>query len=131
MSSRLRTSRFWPWMSAFAAGYGAIRGLPRASFLTSLAPSLIVSRTRCNRCQRVRKSDVLLKDNRNFMAHVRSSGYVMALVFSGFFLSLLSRPAAWAELKPGELLSQENWQEAKGLLPDAILHRFQDGSYQA
>ena len=46
-------------------------------------------------------------------------------------LDLLSSLGAWAELKPGEVLSQENWQEAKGLLPDAVLHRFQDGSYQA
>jgi hypothetical protein len=53
------------------------------------------------------------------------------MIFSGFFLSLCGSLAAWAELKPGEVLSQENWQEAKGLLPDAVLHRFQDGSYQA
>ncbi|HEV8712115.1 MAG TPA: DUF1329 domain-containing protein [Candidatus Binatia bacterium] len=65
------------------------------------------------------------------MAYVKSSWCVTAMVFSGLFLSLLSSPVTWAELKPGEVLSQENWQEAKGLLPDAILHRFQDGSYQA
>ncbi len=39
--------------------------------------------------------------------------------------------AVRAEPKPGEKLSQENWQEAKGLLPDAVLHRFQEGNYQA
>src|SRR5256885_11591928 len=98
-------------MSAFAAAYGVIRGLLRVSFLISPATSSIFSRTACNRCRGVRKSDVLLKGKRNFMTQVRSSWYVMALVFSGFFLSLVSRPAAGAELKPGELLSQENWQE--------------------
>ena len=55
---------------------------------------------------------------------------IIILTFVLFF-SFLTNPAAWAELKPGEVLSQENWQEAKGLLPDAVLHRFQDGSYQA
>jgi len=53
------------------------------------------------------------------------------VVISGFFFTLLSSPIAWTELKSGEVLSQENWQEAKGLLPEAVLHRFQDGSYQA
>jgi len=49
----------------------------------------------------------------------------------GFFLNLLSHPTAWAELKSGEVLNQDNWQQAKGLLPDAVLRRFEDGSYQA
>lgn len=66
------------------------------------------------------------------MLHGRS-GYrltVFILTF-GVLLGLLGSLSAWAELKSGEVLSQENWQEAKGLLPDAVLHRFQDGSYQA
>jgi hypothetical protein len=53
------------------------------------------------------------------------------ILVSGFFFGFLGSSVAWAELKPGEVLSQENWQQAKGLLPDAVLHRFQDGSYQA
>ena len=66
------------------------------------------------------------------MPHERSSSRLVVLVLTtGFFLGLLSISATWAELKPGEVLSQENWQEAKDLLPDAVLHRFQDGSYQA
>ena len=55
----------------------------------------------------------------------------VAVLISVFFLSLLGNLAAWAELKPGDMLSQENWQEAKGLMPEPVLRRFQDGSYQA
>ena len=53
------------------------------------------------------------------------------LLLSLFFLSLLGLTPARAQLKPGELLSKENWQAAKGLLPDSVLHRFEDGSYRA
>ena len=48
-----------------------------------------------------------------------------------FLLSALRSPLAAAELKPGDTLNQESWQQAKSLLPEGILHRFQDGSYQA
>ncbi len=34
-----------------------------------------------------------------------------------------------AELKPGVVLDQTNWQEAKGLMPDAILKRFANGQH--
>jgi hypothetical protein len=47
------------------------------------------------------------------------------------FFGLLSTPPARGELSPGDTLSQANWQEAKGLLPDSVLRRFQDGKYQA
>lgn len=53
------------------------------------------------------------------------------ILTSVFLLRLLGSPVTWAELKPGDTLSQANWQEAKGLLPDSILRRFQDGGYQA
>jgi len=33
------------------------------------------------------------------------------------------------ELKPGDVLRQSNWQEAKDLLPDAVLHRFELGQH--
>jgi hypothetical protein len=49
----------------------------------------------------------------------------------GLLLSPLSHPPARAEVKPGETLSQENWQQAKGLLPETILRRFENGNYQA
>jgi hypothetical protein len=63
----------------------------------------------------------------------KKSSFSFRTLFSltGIFLNLLIDSAIWAEPKAGDLLSQENWQEAKGLLPDAVLHRFQDGSYQA
>jgi Protein of unknown function (DUF1329) len=48
-----------------------------------------------------------------------------------FCLSLLGNSPARAELNDGATLSKDNWQEAKGLLPDPILRRFQDGRYQA
>src|SRR6266849_10275522 len=34
-----------------------------------------------------------------------------------------------ADLKPEAVLSQANWQEAKGLMPDAVLHRFETGQH--
>src|SRR5215813_3640869 len=48
-----------------------------------------------------------------------------------WFLSLLSHPYARAQVKPGDTLAQENWQAAKGLMPEPILRRFADGSYRA
>lgn len=53
------------------------------------------------------------------------------LLVSVFFLGFLRSASVQAELKPGDTLSQTNWQEAKGLLPEAVLRRFADGSYQA
>jgi hypothetical protein len=47
------------------------------------------------------------------------------------FLIVLTTIPAQAEPKPGDTLSQENWQTAKGLIPDPILRRFEDGSYRA
>lgn len=46
---------------------------------------------------------------------------------AGFCCSL----SVWAELRPGDTLGHENWQEARGLMPDPVLRRFQDGSYRA
>jgi hypothetical protein len=42
----------------------------------------------------------------------------------------LNRAPASADLNVGETLSRENWQAAKGLMPDSVLRRFEDGSYQ-
>ncbi len=53
------------------------------------------------------------------------------ILTSVFLLRLLGSPVTWAELQPGDTLSQENWQAVKGLLPDSVLRRFQDGSYRA
>lgn len=44
---------------------------------------------------------------------------------------LFSPPVVVAEPNPGDTLNQENWQQAKSLLPEGILPRFQDGSYKA
>jgi hypothetical protein len=52
-------------------------------------------------------------------------------VFIFSFLLLLSPCPAQAELNPGDSLSRDNWQTAKGLMLDSILRRFEDGSYQA
>jgi hypothetical protein len=49
----------------------------------------------------------------------------------GLLLSFFQNNLIWAEPTPGQALRQDNWQEAKGLLPEAVLNRFQDGSYQA
>lgn len=52
-------------------------------------------------------------------------------LLTGVLLSFFTDSATWAEPKAGDLLNQENWEEVKGLLPDAVLRRFQDGGYQA
>lgn len=36
---------------------------------------------------------------------------------------------ATAELRPGDVLDKSNWQEAKGLMPEAILRRFANGQH--
>lgn len=46
------------------------------------------------------------------------------------FLFSFSSPVR-AGLNPGDTIGQDNWQAAKGLMPDSILRRFEDGSYQA
>jgi len=56
---------------------------------------------------------------------------VAPLFVSLFLLSLLHPSPAWTEPKSGDTLSKDNWQEAKGLMPDTVLRRFQDGRYQA
>jgi hypothetical protein len=52
---------------------------------------------------------------------------IVTLIFLALFLSF----PVQAELNPGDTLGKENWQGAKGLMPDSILRRFADGSYQA
>ncbi|MGE0827011.1 MAG: outer membrane lipoprotein-sorting protein [Candidatus Binatia bacterium] len=36
-----------------------------------------------------------------------------------------------AELTPGDVLDQTRWQEAKGMMPDAILRRFESGHHRS
>jgi len=60
---------------------------------------------------------------------MKRSHHVTVLTFT--FLSLLLSPHARAQLKPGDTLGKENWQAAKGLMPESILRRFEDGSYRA
>lgn len=52
------------------------------------------------------------------------------IITISYLLGMLYAQAA-AELNPGETLNQDNWQQAKNLLPQGIVPRFQDGSYQA
>ena len=42
---------------------------------------------------------------------------------------LVFTPVARAELKPGDVLDQAHWQEAKGMMPEAILQRFEAGQH--
>lgn len=55
----------------------------------------------------------------------------LPLVILPLFFSLLSNSPAHAQLKPGDMLGQDNWQTAKRLLPDSLVRRFEDGSYRA
>jgi hypothetical protein len=54
----------------------------------------------------------------------------MVSLTSVFLCGLLYSPTVRAQLKPGDTLGKDNWQAAKGLLPDSILRRFADGGYQ-
>lgn len=47
------------------------------------------------------------------------------------FSFLFSSVNVHAELVPGQILNQDTWQQAEGLMPEPVLRRFQDGSYQA
>jgi len=60
---------------------------------------------------------------------MKRSHHVTVLTFT--FLGILLSAPAQAQLKPGDTLGKENWQAAKGLMPDSILRRFEDGSYRA
>jgi len=56
----------------------------------------------------------------------RLRSMITACVFTGVLL-LMAR--AGAELKPGDTLDQSTWQEAKGLMPEAILKHFANGHH--
>ena len=61
----------------------------------------------------------------------RSLRFAEWIVTIGFLFTILSCQSVWADLNPGDTLNQESWQQAKSLLPEGVLRRFQDGSYQA
>ncbi len=46
-----------------------------------------------------------------------------------FGLAVLRHPARAEELKPGDVLSQENWQLAQDLMPPEILKHYERGEY--
>ena len=56
----------------------------------------------------------------------RLRSMITACVFTGV---LLLTVRAGAELKPGDTLDQSTWQEAKGLMPEAILKHFANGHH--
>ena len=56
--------------------------------------------------------------------HLR--GITAACAFMG---ALLLPAGAGAVLNPGDVLDQTRWQEAKGMMPDAVLHRFETGQH--
>jgi hypothetical protein len=45
--------------------------------------------------------------------------------------TLLFTAGAAADLKPGDVLTQANWQEAKGMMPDVVLRRFELGQHMS
>ncbi|HSQ00625.1 MAG TPA: hypothetical protein VL049_25660, partial [Candidatus Dormibacteraeota bacterium] len=47
----------------------------------------------------------------------------------GFLLALLIATTAAAELKPGDVLGPDNWEEARGLLPDEFLDCYRRGDF--
>ena len=66
---------------------------------------------------------------RGIMAVSRTNDSLLFFLFFTFFFSLYS--PVRAELNPSAMLGRDNWQAAKGLMPDSVLRRFEDGSYQA
>jgi hypothetical protein len=61
---------------------------------------------------------------------MESQRYGKALVTACVLTSIvLLAVGVKAELKPGDVLDKSNWQEAKGLMPDAILKRFAGGQH--
>ncbi len=61
-----------------------------------------------------------------------SSTRLNSTVFASTLLAVVvGTSVAWAELLPNAVLDQGNWQQAKGLLPPAVLHGFEDGSYKS
>lgn len=61
---------------------------------------------------------------------MRSRKRLRSMITTGVLLSVLLLTAkTGAELKPGEILDQSTWQNAKGLMPEAILKRFANGQH--
>jgi hypothetical protein len=50
--------------------------------------------------------------------------------FCGSILVALLATAAVAELKPGDMLGPDNWEQAKGLLPDEFLESYRRGDFR-
>lgn len=57
----------------------------------------------------------------------------MAIIWSGLLIAglLFGASPASAELQIGDTLDTTNWQEAEGLMPEAILRRFASGQHIA
>ena len=59
---------------------------------------------------------------------MKSRKYVKGTIAVGTLIgALLLVVEAGADLKPGDVLDQTRWQEAKGMMPEAVLHRFETG----
>lgn len=70
--------------------------------------------------------------SRSWTARLRGNIRLIIVILLAVLLFVpFGNSAARAQLKPGDVLGQGNWQKAKGLLPDAVLQRFRDGHYQA
>ncbi len=62
---------------------------------------------------------------------MRRNSPTAVVILAFLFLGLFGNLPAWTDLNSGDTLGQANWQEAKGRMPDPVLRRFQDSSYQA
>src|SRR5262249_39701184 len=61
---------------------------------------------------------------------MNSRKYLQSIVGAGMLVgALLLAAQAGAELKPGDTLDQSTWQEAKGMMPEAILKHFANGHH--
>ena len=61
----------------------------------------------------------------------RGTRRAVRILTLSLLLGATGSPLVAAEPQPGDTLNQENWQQAKSLLPEGMLPRFADGSYQA
>jgi len=57
--------------------------------------------------------------------------FTATITVCGIVGALLLSPGARAELNPGDKLDQATWQQAKELMPEAILHRFENGQHRS
>src|SRR5262245_26572684 len=61
----------------------------------------------------------------------RMHWFTATITACGIVGTIFLGSGAQAELKPGDTLDQTSWQQAKELMPEAILRRFENGQHRS